>query len=119
MTLLVPSPDGVPVPAPTPGLGESISDASLYDETIRQQKTGDTSFAKVLADAGIMSRINVIPEAKAWQLSGEMSGMNSAMDQRPAPSSGRGRSATAFEAAFCGPGGLCSAIKRGITTDPD
>src|SRR5271157_6200523 len=33
----------------TPGLGESISGAILYDETIRQQKKDGTPFAKSLA----------------------------------------------------------------------
>jgi Fructose-bisphosphate aldolase class-I len=38
----------------TPGLGESISGAILYDETIRQQKKDGTSFVKALLDAGII-----------------------------------------------------------------
>jgi fructose-bisphosphate aldolase, class I len=33
----------------TPGLGESISGAILYDETIRQQKRDGTPFAKVMS----------------------------------------------------------------------
>jgi len=33
----------------TPGLGESISGAILYDETIRQQKKDGTSFVKAIA----------------------------------------------------------------------
>ncbi len=32
----------------TPGLGEFISGAILYDETIRQQKTDGTRFVKVI-----------------------------------------------------------------------
>src|ERR1017187_1396654 len=43
----------------TPGLGESISGAILFDETIRQQKKDGTPFVKVLTDAGIMPGIKV------------------------------------------------------------
>ena len=43
----------------TPGLGESISGAILYDETIRQQKSDGTPFIKVLIDAGIIPGIKV------------------------------------------------------------
>ena len=43
----------------TPSLGECISGAILYDETIRQQKQDGTSFAKALADAGIIPGIKV------------------------------------------------------------
>jgi fructose-bisphosphate aldolase class I len=43
----------------TPGLGESISGAILYDETIRQHKTDGTPFLKVLSDAGIIPGIKV------------------------------------------------------------
>jgi fructose-bisphosphate aldolase class I len=38
----------------TPGLGECISGAILYDETIRQGKKDGTSFVKAIADAGII-----------------------------------------------------------------
>ena len=48
----------------TPGLGESISGAILYDETIRQQKTDCTPFVKALADAGIIPGIKVDTGAK-------------------------------------------------------
>jgi len=48
----------------TPGLGESISGAILYDETIRQQKQDGTPFAKVLNDAGILPGIKVDIGAK-------------------------------------------------------
>jgi fructose-bisphosphate aldolase class I len=48
----------------TPGLGESISGAILYDETIRQQEKDGTPFAKVLADAGIVPGIKVDTGAK-------------------------------------------------------
>jgi fructose-bisphosphate aldolase class I len=48
----------------TPGLGESISGAILYDETIRQQKKDGTPFIKVLADAGIIPGIKVDMGAK-------------------------------------------------------
>jgi fructose-bisphosphate aldolase class I len=42
-----------------PGLGEPISGAILYDETIRQSKKDGTSFIKVLSDAGIIPGIKV------------------------------------------------------------
>jgi fructose-bisphosphate aldolase class I len=48
----------------TPGLGECISGAILYDETIRQQKKDGTPFLKVLADAGIIPGIKVDTGAK-------------------------------------------------------
>jgi fructose-bisphosphate aldolase class I len=48
----------------TPGLGESIGGAILYDETIRQQKEDGTSFVKVLLDAGIIPGIKVDTGAK-------------------------------------------------------
>ena len=48
----------------TPGLGESISGAILYDETIRQRKKDGTSFVKVLTDAGIIPGIKVDTGAK-------------------------------------------------------
>ncbi len=43
----------------TPGLGESISGAILYDETIRQQRKDGTPFLKVLSEAGIIPGIKV------------------------------------------------------------
>jgi len=48
----------------TPGLGESISGAILYDETIRQQKNDGTPFAKAIADTGIIPGIKVDTGAK-------------------------------------------------------
>jgi fructose-bisphosphate aldolase class I len=48
----------------TPGLGESISGAILFDETIRQQKKDGTSFVKAIADAGIIPGIKVDAGAK-------------------------------------------------------
>ena len=48
----------------TPGLGESISGAILYDETIRQQKKDGTPFIKVITDAGIIPGIKVDTGAK-------------------------------------------------------
>jgi len=48
----------------TPGLGESISGAILYDETIRQQKKDGTPFAKALTDVGIIPGIKVDTGAK-------------------------------------------------------
>jgi fructose-bisphosphate aldolase class I len=47
-----------------PGLGEFISGAILYDETIRQQKKDGTPFIKVLTDAGIIPGIKVDTGAK-------------------------------------------------------
>ena len=48
----------------TPGLGEWISGAILYDETIRQQKKDGTPFVKILIDAGIIPGIKVDIGAK-------------------------------------------------------
>jgi fructose-bisphosphate aldolase class I len=48
----------------TPGLGESISGAILYDETIHQQKKDGTPFVKVITDAGIIPGIKVDTGAK-------------------------------------------------------
>ena len=48
----------------TPGLGESIGGAILYDETIRQQKSDGTTFVKVLIEAGITPGIKVDKGAK-------------------------------------------------------
>jgi fructose-bisphosphate aldolase class I len=47
-----------------PGLGDSISGAILFDETIRQQKLDGTPFLKVLVDAGIVPGIKVDAGAK-------------------------------------------------------
>jgi fructose-bisphosphate aldolase class I len=43
----------------TPGLGECISGAILYDETIRQQKQDGTPFIRVITEAGIVPGIKV------------------------------------------------------------
>ncbi len=48
----------------TPGLGNSISGAILYDETIRQRKDDGTPFAKALANVGIIPGIKVDTGAK-------------------------------------------------------
>src|ERR1700689_766853 len=48
----------------TPGLGECISGAILYDETIRQQKKDGTPFVKIIIDAGIIPGIKVDTGAK-------------------------------------------------------
>jgi fructose-bisphosphate aldolase class I len=48
----------------TPNLGECISGAILYDETIRQQKKDGTPFVKVIMDAGIIPGIKVDTGAK-------------------------------------------------------
>ncbi len=48
----------------TPDLGECISGAILYDETIRQKKKDGTLFIKVITDAGIIPGIKVDTGAK-------------------------------------------------------
>ncbi|HIJ55786.1 MAG TPA: fructose-bisphosphate aldolase class I [Deltaproteobacteria bacterium] len=48
----------------TPGLGEFVSGAILYDETIRQSRKDGTPFVKVLIDAGIIPGIKVDAGAK-------------------------------------------------------
>ena len=48
----------------TPGLGECIGGAILYDETIRQQTRDGIPFVKVLVDAGIIPGIKVDQGAK-------------------------------------------------------
>ena len=48
----------------TPGLGECISGAILYDETIRQQKRDGAPFVKVITDTGIIPGIKVDAGAK-------------------------------------------------------
>lgn len=47
-----------------PGLGDSISGAILYDETIRQQTEDGTPFVKILDQAGIIAGIKVDAGAK-------------------------------------------------------
>jgi fructose-bisphosphate aldolase, class I len=49
----------------TPGLGESISGAILYDETIRQQTNAGLPFAVALQQAGVVPGIKVDAGAKA------------------------------------------------------
>ena len=51
-----------------PGLGESISGAILFDETIRQQKRDGTPFAKALAAAGIIPASKLTLAQKIWPL---------------------------------------------------
>lgn len=48
----------------TPGLGEFIRGAILFDETIRQHKKDGTPFLKLLTDAGIIPGIKVDTGAK-------------------------------------------------------
>ena len=48
----------------TPGLGESISGAILFDETIRQKTKDGTAIIKVITDAGIIPGIKVDAGAK-------------------------------------------------------
>ena len=43
----------------TPGLGDCISGAILYDETIRQNARDGTPFIKILTDSGIIPGIKV------------------------------------------------------------
>jgi len=50
--------------ATTPDLGECISGAILYDETIRQQTTQGNSFVQVMVDAGIIPGVKVDAGAK-------------------------------------------------------
>lgn len=50
--------------ATTPDLGECISGAILYDETIRQQTKKGTPFVQVIVDAGIIPGIKVDAGAK-------------------------------------------------------
>jgi fructose-bisphosphate aldolase class I len=52
----------------TPGLGECIGGAILFDETIRQQKSDGTPLVKVLIEAGIIPGIKV--DAGAKELAG-------------------------------------------------
>jgi fructose-bisphosphate aldolase class I len=49
----------------TPQLGDSISGAILYDETIRQQKKDGTPFVRVLTGAGMIPGIKVDTGAKS------------------------------------------------------
>jgi fructose-bisphosphate aldolase class I len=49
----------------TPGLGEYISGAILYDETIRQRTNAGVPFAKAVADAGMIPGIKVDTGAKS------------------------------------------------------
>ena len=49
----------------TPGLGDCISGAILFDETIRQRKKEGTPFIKVLLDSGIVPGIKVDTGAKS------------------------------------------------------
>ena len=50
--------------ATTPGLGECISGAILYDETIRQRKKDGTNMVEALTDGGIILGIKVDTGAK-------------------------------------------------------
>ncbi len=54
----------------TPGLGEWISGAILFDETIHQQKEDGTLFVKVLVEAGIIPGIKV--DTGARELAGHL-----------------------------------------------
>ncbi|MEJ2535132.1 MAG: fructose-bisphosphate aldolase class I [Gammaproteobacteria bacterium] len=49
----------------TPGLGEHISGAILFDETIRQATDDGVAFTKVMTEAGILPGIKVDQGAKA------------------------------------------------------
>ncbi|MEP6739200.1 MAG: class I fructose-bisphosphate aldolase [Caldimonas sp.] len=49
----------------TPGLGESISGAILYDETVRQTTTDGRPFIRAVLDAGMIPGIKVDAGAKA------------------------------------------------------
>jgi fructose-bisphosphate aldolase class I len=52
----------------TPSLGESVSGAILYDETIRQRTNDGTSFVEILNNAGIILGIKVDTGAKELAL---------------------------------------------------
>ena len=52
----------------TPGLGECISGAILYDETIRQRKKDGTPFVKVLTDEGLFPASKLTPVQRTWQV---------------------------------------------------
>ena len=52
----------------TPGLGEFISGAILYDETIRQSTKNGIPFIKVITDAGIIPGIKVDTVQRIWQV---------------------------------------------------
>ena len=52
----------------TPGLGEHISGAILFDETIRQSTVDGVSFVKVLEEAGVIPGIKVDTGAKPLAL---------------------------------------------------
>jgi fructose-bisphosphate aldolase, class I len=52
----------------TAGLSDCISGAILSDETIRQQMSSGTPFARALTDAGIIPGIKV--DAGAWKMAG-------------------------------------------------
>ena len=51
----------------TPGLGESINGAILYDETIRQQTKDGTPFVTVLTEAGIIPASKWTPAQRIWR----------------------------------------------------
>jgi fructose-bisphosphate aldolase class I len=51
-----------------PGLGDSVSGAILFDETIRQQTNNGKPFAQALADAGMLPGIKVDAGAKELAL---------------------------------------------------
>jgi fructose-bisphosphate aldolase class I len=52
----------------TPGLGESIGGAILFDETIHQQKSDGMPFVQVLTDAGVIPGIKLDTGAKDMAL---------------------------------------------------
>ncbi len=52
----------------TPGLGEFVSGAILYDETIRQSKKDGTSFVEVIKQAGMIPGIKIDTGAKDMPL---------------------------------------------------
>jgi fructose-bisphosphate aldolase, class I len=66
--------------ATTPSLGECISGAILFDETIRQQTKGGISFVQVIADAGIIPGIKV--DAGAKDMAGHPGEKNSRRPRR-------------------------------------
>ncbi len=85
----------------TPGLGQCINGAILYDETIRQATADGTPFVKVLSDAGIIVGIKVDAGAKA--LAGHPG---------EKVTEGLGRTARAPAGLFRDGGALCQMARR-------
>jgi fructose-bisphosphate aldolase class 1 len=85
----------------TPGLGDSISGAILYDETIRQRLTDGTPFAVAIARRGMIPGIKVDVGAKAMagcpseKVTEGLDGLRLHRGQRSCPGSVRTRCSAA------------------------